>query len=405
MLTTYKTVAGDTFNLISRKVYGTESEAGRIAKANPGTVEPLPIGVDLFVPLLQTTVSGNAVSNNPDEVAVLIDGVRFRFWSTIKINGSIDSFSTIELSAPFDQSLREVFRPLSFKPLVVTVGGSVLFTGTMIGVTPTIEEGRKAIIVSGYSRPGVLNDCTPPVSSHPLEFDGQGLRQIAESLAAPFGIPVRFIDSQGAIFDRVAANATQKIFSFFVTLASQRGLVITNNADGDLVFWKSINSGQPVAILEQGKSPLLSVTPTFNPQAYYSHITGLEPTVVGIQGASYTVKNKHVSGVLRPLSFAVPDTLDADVKQATETKAGRMFGSMVSYSVRVATWRDPSGNLWEPNTLINLFAPDAMIYNSYKFLIRAVELSRDRSSESATLTIVLPGAFNGQIPEVLPWDV
>ena len=250
----------------------------------------------------------------------------------------------------------------------------------------------------------MLNDCTPPVSSHPLEFDGQGLQEIAGSLAAPFGVPVRFVDSAGAIFDRVAANATQKILAFLVKLANQRGLIISDNSDGDLIFWKSISTGKPVAVLEQGVAPLLSVTPMFNPQSYYSHITGLEPTVVGIQGESYTVKNPRIAGVLRPLSFQTPDTLEADVKQATEAKAGRMFGAMVSYSIRVATWRDPAGDLWEPNTLISLTAPDAMIYNPYKFLIRSVTLNRERSSKSATLTLVLPGSFSGEIPESMPWD-
>ena len=32
----------------------------------------------------------------------------------------------------------------------------------------------------------------------------------------------------------------------------------------------------PVAMLEQGKSPLLSIKPTFSPQSYFSDITGIE---------------------------------------------------------------------------------------------------------------------------------
>jgi prophage tail gpP-like protein len=81
-----------------------------------------------------------------------------------------------------------------------------------------------------------------------------------------------------------------------------------------------------------------------------------------------------------------------------------MFGNMVAYSVKVATWRDPSGNLWEPNTIVSLDAPDAMVYRPYDFVIRGVEFERDSRKEHATLDLVMPGSFSGEIPEALPWD-
>ena len=81
-----------------------------------------------------------------------------------------------------------------------------------------------------------------------------------------------------------------------------------------------------------------------------------------------------------------------------------MFGAMASYSVALSTWRDPAGNLWAPNTTLKLQAPGAMIYNSYEFIVRSVEFSKDSTSETARLNLVLPGAFSGQIPEALPWD-
>ena len=170
------------------------------------------------------------------------------------------------------------------------------------------------------------------------------------------------------------------------------------------MFLKSSEGGQPVARLQQGAAPVLSVTPFFSPQEYYSHITGIGPVIVGLAGSQFTVKNPLLLGVTRPLTFEAPDTLDADVKSAVEAKIGRMFGNVVSYSVRVATWRDPNGKLWEPNTSIELLAPGAMIYKAYEFIIRSIEFGRDRETETATLNLVIPGAFSGKIPEALPWD-
>ncbi len=410
MSTTYSVITGDTFESISRKKYGTEKEADRIARANPGVAEPLTAGTTLTVPVLPEApqnLQQAADSSTDDEVAILIDGKRFRFWDKVRITRAIDTMDTVEFGAPFDADapgFRDTFRPFSFKTVVITVGGTPLFTGTMVTVNPVLENAQKIISVSGYSLPGVLNDCTSPASSFPLEFDNQGLREIATAMAAPFGISVDFQADQGAVFERVASEPGKKVLAFLTELAKQRNLIISSSSRGKLTFLQSSEGGQPVARLQQGVAPVLSVTPFFSPQEYYSHITGIEPVVVGLAGSQFTVKNPRLLGVTRPLTFNAPDTLDADVKSAVEAKAGRMFGNMASYSVRVATWRDPSGKLWEPNTAIKLLAPDAMIYNEYEFIIRSIEFSRDRATETATLNLVIPGSFSGKVPEALPWD-
>lgn len=410
MSSTFNVVTGDTFGLISRKKYGTEKEADLIARANPGVAEPLTGGTTIIIPTLPDApenVQQQAEADTEDEVALLIDGIRFRFWNSIRITRAIDNMDTVEFGAPFDSEapgFRETFRPFSFKPVTITVGGDPLFTGTMVAVNPLVENSQKTIAVSGYSLPGVLNDCTPPASSFPLEFNNQGLREIATALVAPFGIGIDFQADQGAVFERVAIEPGKKVLNFLAELAKQRNLIVSSTSRGKLLFLQSTDAGQPVARLQQGTAPVLSVTPFFSPQEYYSHITGMEPVLIGLAGSQFTVKNPRLLGVTRPLTFKAPDTIGADVKAAVEAKAGRMFGNMASYSVRVATWRDPSGKLWEPNTTLKLLSPDAMVYSEYEFIIRSIEFERDRSTETATLNLVIPGSFSGKIPEVLPWD-
>ncbi len=403
----YITTTGDTFSLVSRKKYGTEQEASRIARANPGTTEPLQVGTVLVIPPVPRDLAQNAPADRPDEVALLIDGVRFRFWDSVSITRSIDIMDTITFGTPFDPDapgFKENFRPMSFKPVAVTVGGEPLFTGTMVGVDPSLQNNSKTLSVSGYSLPGVLNDCTMPSSSNPLEYNGLTLQEIATSAAGVFGLQVEFDADPGPAFERVAADPAQKVLKFLSGLAEQRNLVVTDTAGGALSFVQSVQPGNPVAILEQGEAPLLGVTPTFNPQSYYSHITGLTNTIVGIVGPQFTVKNPLLTGVLRPLTYRPADTRDSEIRTSVETKMGRMFGNVASYSAAVATWRDPSGALWEPNTTIRLTAPGAMIYNPYEFVIRSVQFDRSATSETAVLNLVLPGSFSGEIPEALPWD-
>ncbi len=407
--TTYNTIAGDTFEIVAKKVYGDGSKGNVIAAANPGALEPLTAGISLVIPALQGAPKNliqPAAAAGQDEVSVLIDGKRFRFWDGVQVTRSLDQMDTVEFGSPFnetDKNFREIFRPFSYKSCEVTVGGELLFTGTLVGVSPNVGE-KKTVQASCYSLPGVLNDCTPPASSFPLEFDGQGLRDIAEALITPFGLDIIFDEDQGAVFERAACNSGQRILSFLAGLAKQRNLVISSNEAGAVVFLRSTELGQPVAILEQGQSPLTKVMPSFSPQEYYSHITGIEPITIGLGGSQYTIQNPRLNGVLRPMTFDVPDTPDADVKTAVAAKAGRMFGNAASYSIEVSTWRDPQGALWTPNTTLKLLAPNAMIYSSYEFVIRSVRFNRTSKSASAVIDLALPGAFSGETPETLPWD-
>lgn len=410
MSTTFEVSQGDTFATIARKAYGSERYAGLVAQANPGAAEPLQIGAVLTIPPLAgapADIIGNAPANNLSEVAVLINGRRFRFWEEVAITQTVDAVDSLELLAPFEpdsDEFRATFRPFSYARVVVTVGGDELFTGTMVGVMPQLTDNGRAVSVSCYSTPGVLGDCTPPASAFPVEFNGLPLSEIASALCAPFGIDVVFDGEQGPAFERVAVEPGGSILEFLSGLAKQRSLVVSSNQSGALLFPAPAETGRPVAVLTEGQSPLLSITPTFSPQDYYSHITGLEPVLVGTGGSQFTVRNTRLSGVVRPHTFKSSDVQGGDIKTAVNAKAGRMFGNMASYTLAVDTWRDPSGNLWRKNTTIVVSAPGAMIYGPYEFVIRAVKLGRNGDAETAELEIVLPGSFSGEIPEVLPWD-
>ena len=404
---------GDTFDLLARRAYGDDRQSALLRSANPGAVEPFEAGVVLTVPD-QPGVPQNAPpavkADSENELALLINGQRFRFWTGISITRSIDSMDTLSISAPFepdDRQFRETFRPFAFAPVSVNVGGAPLFTGTMLTVGPDLKNDGRTVTVACYSMPAVMGDCTAPASiSSKLQWDKSTLRTIAADLAAPFGIQAVFEADAGSPFEpRVRIKPAEQVLPFLIKLAQQRGLLVSSTERGELLFTKSIDPGRPVAWLIEGASPLVDVAPTFSPQDYFSEITSIEPTAVGLLGGQVTVKNPHLRGIVRPFTFEVSDTVNADVEAACKAKAGRMFAHVISYSCSVSTWRDPSGQLWKPNTTVVLDAPGAMIYGEYEFLVRAVTLSRTSDGgEVATLVLTIPGAFSSEIPEALPWD-
>jgi len=187
---------------------------------------------------------------------------------------------------------------------------------------------------------------------------------------------VEFEDDAGATFETITCDTGTTALSFLAGLAKQRNLVITNDHLGKVIFKKSISKGIPVANLSQGSSPQVSVKSTFDGQGYFSSVTGIEPVSFSFIAATdpLTIQNPHLRGVSRPLTFQVTDSEKGGLSASVEARMGRMFGNMASYVVTVPTWRDSLGRLWTPNTFVNVFAPDAMIYTSYKFLIRSITL-------------------------------
>ncbi len=417
-MSTYVVVNGDNFGLISRKVYGEESKAALLARANPGIVEPLSHGTIVNVPADPTAPQNlpqQLTSNDPSQVTISIkDAItgqtrQFTFWESVTITRSIDSMSTIAVRAPFDpdvQAMRDFFRPFTFNQITVSVGGNPLFIGTIVNIVPQLTETNLIVQITAYSLPGILADCHPSVNG-PITYEGANLEAIAVDMAAAFGVRVQFFDPPGDIFEEVTAKPTSSVLSFLQELAKQRNLVIGDTRDGWLLFQRSTDLGSPVARLQQGLSPLSSVTPKFNGQKVYSSITGIgtikpgDPDSETDEGA-FTVQTGIAGG--RTFNFVVKDTEITSLEDTVNAKVGRMYGNMVTYACKFPTWFDPFGTVWSPNTSIKLLAPGAMIYTEYEFIVRSVQLLRSADAENAIVNVVLPGSFSGEIPESLPWD-
>ncbi len=406
-MTTVTARQGDTFASISRRTYGTEVKAGFIRKANPSISEPISEGATLTIPSIPGAPTDKAGTSQSENISILIGGAAFTQWTDVVVSLAIDKPPTVTLSSPWEPDvpeLKRVFKPFSFQPIAVSVGPDPLFTGVMLTPSPAGTADGRVISASAYGKTGTAYDCTAPASAYPLEFDNLTIDAIASQLLSPFGILPVFTSPAGAPFERVSMQTGERVMDFLAGLAKQRNLVIGESATGDALFRQSAAAGAPVAVMDADAPPASAVAPSFNAQAVYSDITAIAPAVPGIDGAQSTAKNSRLSGVVRPFTFTASDTQATDLEQAAAAKLGRMYANAVSWVVPVPSWRAPGGELWQPNTTIKLTAPAAMIYSRTEFLIKEVRFVADENSKEAYLTIVLPGAFSGQIPEALPWE-
>jgi prophage tail gpP-like protein len=339
-----------------------------------------------------------------------VHGDYFGYWQNVEIKRSIDNYSTVTFDAPFDPSRREfrdTFRPFTFKRLECLVNLETLVTGFCLGIDPEFDPNSRTVTVTGYAKPAVFHKCNIPPDElgKGLQFNGQNLRTIAERIGAPFGITCDFRDEDKTPFKKCKLEIDKELQPFLVDLAKQRSRVLTDTRAGELLCWQSVEPGKPVATLTEGRAPLGNVKASFSPDDCYSQVTGFGKKKRGRKEARWTALNHWLEKPLRPHTFKLEDSERADVPEATLAKLGRFFAEMASFTIPdLPGWRDPHGNLWEPNTTILLTAPGAMVYRQSELLIRDVTLKQTPDEETATLEVVLPGAFSGKIPEYLPWD-
>lgn len=405
-MATFTARQNDTFDLISRRMFGTAQETGNIRKANPSLTEPLTAG-DVVVLPSKVSVSNQPTNVNQDDVTVLINGIEYKYFVRVEFFSRFDSFDSCTITAPFEPdnlSFRQTFVPFSYADISVFIGGELIFTGTQMGLTPLVRPNSKIIILEAYAKCAVINDSSLPVSSYPIELRGLKLDRIATEVCKPFPFSVSSDVNVGATFQTASIKQADKIYSFLTDLGKQRDIIVTNDPNGNLLLTRAIDS-QSVAHLRDDSPPVVSVTPMHDNQNYFSDYTTIIPVMLdGLPVATYTAKNKRLQNVLRVDNYEANDAFNGEERMIAESRRARGLANSISYDVELATIRDPNGDLYKPNTYINLVAPTAMIYNDTKFFIRSVTMPLDGDKKTCTLDLVLPESFNGNDVEVFPWE-
>lgn len=427
MSRSHTVISGDRLTRISTRYYNISTKFSLIIEANPIlkerqnkkilSADGLPIvyaGEILTIPdETENIVNPNAVkaspltinTDNKDGITIKIAGNDFEFYTGFSLTSNIGSLDTVSVDLPnFDKDIyNETFQALSYKQASIYFGKDLFFDGIMLAPVRDTEPNSKILSLTLYPRCGVLSDCTFPVSIYPIEYNGLTLKDIAEEAARIFGIKVEFIGDPGAAFEKVAPEPTTKILDFLVGLAKQRGFLITNNVSGDLLIWKA-EITDSLAFFKEGEIPFISCSPSFSPQNYYSEITGLTPATETKAAETYTWKNPFLKNVFRPFTAEVDDIEDSDLQASVEALAGRMFGSVAKYNLQINSLRNKDGIFFKKNKIITAIAPNSDIFIEFDFLIEQSILTRnDESADNASIDLVLPGAYTGSLPEVIPW--
>lgn len=336
----------------------------------------------------------------------------------LRFDSVASTFSGNILFDPYNPNDRSLFIPGSYNLSRVQHDGQTLITGVLLSQKHKSSAQTHLMSVGGYSKSGVIEDCQNPATNQ-VQYNGRSLLSIAEQLLSPFGLKVsadKVVQADiNTIFPSQVIETDQTIKEYLSKAAAQKNIVLSHDAEGNLVFTRADTNKEPIANFTNVGNPWLDMELTFDGQGMHSLITAQgQQGVTSTNGSQAEMKNPYVQLHLDWLGTAGLNTLgQAGVKYNTgyrprvsmQTSGGdnqtqltaRQLLSQelkgIRLEITIAGW-ELNGKLVRPNNIITVMNPDVFLYQKTKWFIETVDLNSDEKGETAKLTCVLPECYN-----------
>jgi prophage tail gpP-like protein len=273
----------------------------------------------------------------------------------------------------------------------------LLLTGYVMDNKFTSDPARRLVTISGFSKPGFLEDCQIPVDLYPLQFDGMTLNEIAQRLIKPFGLKMivanTVADLMNEPYEKTTAETTETIKDYLTKLASQKGIVISHTAEGKILFTRANTHGTPILNYGDGGIPCPSMELQFDGNAMHSHIWVVKQADKdGGNAGESLIRNPYVPFVYRPKVLTQSSGNDIDTDKAARTA---LSAELKGLKLMITTDRwELDGKVIKPNNVITVKNPDVYLYKRSRWFIEQVDFKKDQTSETAVLTCCLPEVYN-----------
>ena len=411
----YTVQPGDTLRNIARAAYGNDQGA-RLARANGKRLQDRGIsregypylypGDRLWIPPIPRAAQATVPALADNEFSVRIGDREFHGVKTTSITRALNSIAdSFVFEAPFDPRNREhveAFRPFGYQPAALYVGGELYIAGQMINVRFKSSTTGRTVTAEVRTKSGDLIECHGDRGI--IEHSNITLLAMAEEIAEPYGMRAfSATGSEGGRFESAVKEADETDFDFLARLASQKGYLVTSSYDGNLLLTRAAVDERPVASLIEGSFPVRSVTAAYDSTRRFSHWYGW-PAVTSGQFGHALIEDRSIP-VLRHFAFMAGESDTSTIEDAVRWRVAKSIADAASIDVVVSGFRDSTGELWRENRKVILEAPSVMVNAGTEFIVRAVRLqSPAEDGDTTTLSLVLPGAYNLEIPESYPWD-
>lgn len=354
---------------------------------------------------------------------ISINGKVVNYFNSGSITLKLDSIaSTFEFSAyfkPQEKEFQELFKPMQYLPVeIYNSKKKLIFTGTILNHRFTSNSGREVVIISGYSKSGILEDVTiPPSENYSLENNNKSLKDIATQLCGLFGIKV-LVSNQaksiseavvsntgqstkeksdyesikakaGSVFGRTSASPTESIRDYLAKLASQKNIVLSHNEKGDVLLFQPDYNQLPRYFFTKGNT--ISMTADYNGQALHSDIYIVRQPSDDNEGVSTFDRAKNtLVAKYRPTTKIMSSGEDTQTKDAAKNELAAELKA-IQLTLELQGLFDEI----YPGEIVNVHNHFIYCYAYNRFMVDSITMKFDSKSDTTTLNLVVPETFTG----------
>ncbi len=352
-------------------------------------------------------------------------------------NSFASTFSFDFYFDPRDKELAEIVCVSHMHECSIYYNNRLELTGYILSQTFDDPGKPELVTISGYAKPGVLNDCDVPFSLYPLETDGLTFRQIIQKIIPPFHIGLvidpkaagsnvafKSVTSKGKEVEdkldedvgKTASESSQNVASYLSELAKQRNIVISHNGQGNLHITTPNTAGRPIMNFdftqnENGelantdlsnavkKIPGTKASLVFNGQLLHTDITVVQQAddEEGTNAAQGYIRNPLIpikaSVLYRPRVVIISSGDQFTVDEVARYELGREIRDAVILKISMSKI-DIDELMIQPNNTITVKDPSVFLYNKSTWFIQSIDFDIQPSSETCVLNCVLPFAYD-----------
>lgn len=392
---------------IAEEVYGDRTKAKMIWGANKSrTTSTVYKGESLIIPgsvLAPLILPGKS----PNDLTVIVSDTELRLTGCRVVrtmDTGADGWSGVLPWNPGENpAIDEATKPYGYQRSSVYIGGVLQVNGHLYTVSPSLTTRGRVKELMGYSH------TVDMVDSHvqpPYERNNVTLESLAKEMMHHRGITAVFETPSGGAFARTTGHESDTVFSHLSKLGTERGLLVSNTAQGDMLFHRAKIDGTPVGTLREGEPGVLEWKATYDGRkrfnAYKCISAGAqiaqnlwgETAGTSIPPVTFTEIDPQVP-LSRFMSFRADDTTPGNVQIAARWRKNKQFVEAMTFGLPVDSWYAPNGKLWETNTLVTIVSLTLGVPQGFTFLIRQVEFILE-DKQYVVLQLVPPSAYTGK---------
>ncbi|EMM7986892.1 TPA: phage baseplate assembly protein [Morganella morganii] len=339
-----------------------------------------------------------------DTVELTLGNQIYSGWKTLDATSSLE-----DMSGQFSLGItvKNNDSPLVMKPgaaCQLSINGQPVVTGYVDAVDVSISADERTITLSGRDKTGDLVDCAAAHGKG--QWRSVSLETIAKDLCRPFGVTVRWEVTDAAaaaVFRQWQIEPGETVFDNLSRAARHRGVIMTSNAAGELVFASAGSKKVATLVLGQSGKPGVKILDLDTSLSWLDRFSlyrvkgataaggkwGETQTAVQSTAVYMDARDPEITRY-RPTMFIADDNMTkakGTARAAWEQKRAMAHGIRATAGVR--GWLKPDGQVWKKNEQVVLQAPQAG-FPDETLLIVSVNYLLDSDSGTITRLELMP---------------